>query len=84
MKDFCIALFKKEQEEKAYRRYMADSIRNISENTAKVVVILSQGKADASYIGVSYGDIIGDGAAQRKTVGGAGRILEKLRGGDND
>ena len=35
MKDFCISLFKQEQEEKATKIYYAECLRIISENTAK-------------------------------------------------
>ena len=35
MKDFCISLFKQEQEEKATRIYYAECLRIISENTAR-------------------------------------------------
>lgn len=36
MKDFCISLFKQEQEEKATKIYYAECLRIISENTAKM------------------------------------------------
>ena len=35
MKDFCISLFKQEQEEKATKIYYAECLRIISENTAR-------------------------------------------------
>jgi hypothetical protein len=35
VKDFCISLFKQEQEEKATKIYYAECLRIISENTAK-------------------------------------------------
>lgn len=36
MKDFCISLFKQEQEEKATKIYYAECLRIISENTARI------------------------------------------------
>ena len=35
MKDFCISLFQKEQEEKAERYYIAECLRMLTENTAR-------------------------------------------------
>ena len=50
MKDFCISLFQKEQEEKAVKIYYAECLRIISENTAKAVC--------GSYISAKFADII--------------------------
>lgn len=50
MKDFCIASFKREQEELAYKIYVTDTLKLIAENTAK----FGQG----SYIKARYYDII--------------------------
>ena len=36
VKDFCISLFQKEQEEKAVKIYYAECFRIITENTAKM------------------------------------------------
>ena len=36
MKDFCISLFKQEQEEKATRIYYAECLRMVAENTARI------------------------------------------------
>ena len=35
VKDFCISLFQKEQEEKAERYYIAECLRILTENTAR-------------------------------------------------
>lgn len=35
--DYCIAFIKREEEEKAYNIYIADALKLISENTAKMV-----------------------------------------------
>ena len=50
MKDFCISLFQKEQEDKAVRIYYAECLRIITENTAKM--------GDGSYITAKLADII--------------------------
>ena len=50
MKDFCISLFQKEQEDKAVKIYYAECLRIISENMAKM--------GGGSYITVKLADII--------------------------
>lgn len=50
MKDFCISLFKQEQEEKATKIYYAECLRIISENTAKM--------GGGSYIQAKLADIL--------------------------
>ena len=50
MVNTCIALFKKEQEEKAVKLYYAECLRMISENTAKL--------CGGSYITAKLDDII--------------------------
>lgn len=50
MKDFCISLFQKEQEDKAVRIYYAECLRIITENTAKT--------GGGSYITAKLADII--------------------------
>ena len=50
MKDFCISLFQKEQEDKAVKIYYAECLRIITENTAKM--------GGGSYITAKLADII--------------------------
>ena len=50
MKDFCISLFQKEQEEKAVKIYFSECLRIITENTAKM--------GGGSYITAKFADII--------------------------
>ena len=50
MKDFCISLFQKEQEDKAVKFYYAECLRVITENTAKM--------GGGSYITVKLADVI--------------------------
>lgn len=48
--NFCISLFRKEQEEKAYNNYVTRCLRLIAENSAKL--------SGGSYIKMEYEDII--------------------------
>ena len=50
VKDFCISLFQKEQEDKAVKIYYAECLRIITENTAKI--------GGGSYITVKLDDIL--------------------------
>ena len=50
MKDFCISLFQKEQEDKAVKIYYAECLRIITENTAKI--------GGGAYITVKLADIL--------------------------
>ena len=61
MVDTCIALFKKEQEEKATRIYCAECLRMITENTAK----MSAG--GGGYISVKLTDILNPKPADNRT-----------------
>ena len=60
MKDFCISLFKQEQEEKAYRNYIAECLRVITENTAK--------SGGGSYMQIKYYDIINPKPVDNRTA----------------
>ena len=59
MKDFCISLFQKEQEDKAVKIYYAECLRIISENTAKM--------GGGSYITVKLADIINQKPVDSRT-----------------
>ena len=59
MKDFCISLFQKEQEEKAVRIYYAECLRIITENTAKI--------GGGSYITVKLDDILNPKPVDNRT-----------------
>ena len=59
MKDFCISLFQKEQEDKAVKIYHAECLRIISENTAKM--------CGGSYITVKLADIINPKTVDNRT-----------------
>ena len=57
-KETCISLFKKEQEENAVKIYYSECLRILTENTAKIVMLESGGKVDASYLTIKLHDIL--------------------------
>ena len=59
VKDFCISLFQKEQEDKAVRIYYAECLRIIAENTAKM--------GGGSYITVKLDDILNPKQVENRT-----------------
>lgn len=59
MKDFCISLFQKEQEDKAVKIYYAECLRIITENTAKI--------GGGSYIAVKLADILNPKQVENRT-----------------
>ena len=59
MKDFCISLFQKEQEDKAVKIYYAECLRIIAENTAKM--------GGGSYITAKLLDIINPKSVEKRT-----------------
>ena len=60
MKDFCISLFKQEQEEKATKIYYAECLRIISENTAKT--------GGGSYIQAKLADMLDPKPVDNRTA----------------
>ena len=59
VKDFCISLFQKEQEEKAIKIYYAECLRIITENTAKI--------GGGSYIEIRLHDILNPKPVDNRT-----------------
>ena len=59
VKDFCISLFQKEQEDKAVKIYYAECLRIITENTAKM--------GGGSYITAKLSDIINPKPVEKRT-----------------
>lgn len=68
MKDFCISLFKQEQEEKATKIYYAECLRIISENTAKM--------GGGSYIQAKLADILDPKPVDTRT---ANEIIDGIK-----
>lgn len=77
MVDTCIALFKKEQEEKATKTYIAECLRMITENTAK----MSAG--GGSYISVKLTDILNpkptDNRTSEEVISGIRYKIDKMK-----
>jgi hypothetical protein len=71
VKDFCISLFRKEQEEKAVKLYCAECLRIVGENTAKL--------CEGSYITAKLSDILDPKPTEERTADEViGNIKEKL------
>jgi hypothetical protein len=68
VKDICITLFQKEQEEKAVRIYYGECLRTISENTAKF--------GGGAYIQAKLQDILDPKPVDKRT---AEDIIEGIR-----
>lgn len=72
VKDFCISLFQKEQEERAIKIYYGECLRAISENTAKI--------GGGSYIEIKLHDLLNpkpeDNRTKEEIIEG---IREKLK-----
>ena len=68
VKDFCISLFSKEQEEKIVRIYYGECLRIISENTAKF--------GGGSYVQAKLQDILDPKPVDNRT---ANEIIEGIR-----
>ena len=68
VKDVCISLFQKEQEEKAVKIYYGECLRIITENTAKM--------GGGSYIQASLQDILAPKPVDKRT---AEDIIEGIR-----
>lgn len=65
--EHCISLFKKEQEEKLYRNYVAECLRISTENIAKITTLLTGGKEECKYVGVSFEDMINPKPIKQQT-----------------
>ena len=72
MKDFCISLFQKEQEDKAIKIYYAECLRIITENTAKM--------GGGSSIAAKFADIINPKSVDNRTGEEIAADIIKLAG----
>ena len=66
--DVCIALFKKEQEERAYREYVAECLRITTENTAKIASMIGRGETECKYISVSFDELLHPKPVEQRTA----------------
>lgn len=65
--DVCIVLFKKEQEEKLYKKYVAECARIVTENTARILSTLTHGD-DCKYIGLSFEEMLNPKPIDNRTA----------------
>lgn len=83
MIEYCISLFQKEQEEKLYKNYLAECARITTENTAKLVSLLTKDD-NVKYIGISYSDMITPKQPETRTseevIDAIGKKLQKIGG----
>jgi hypothetical protein len=73
---------RQDQRDMAYRIYVSDALRMISESAAKAVGYLSRGGGEASYLTRRYVDVIGIGSAKAANADpekGRAGILRKLK-----
>ena len=84
MNDICIALFKKEQEEKLYHNYVAECLRITTENTAKIASMISRDETECKYISLSFNDILNPKPVETRTseevIDGIQNKLQKIGG----
>lgn len=84
--EYCISLFKKEQEEKIYKNYVAECARIVTENTAKIASLLSRGETEIHYMSMSFHDIIDPKPVEKRTseevIESIGNKLQQI-GGEN-
>lgn len=66
--DHCIAYFNKEQKEKAYKTYITDTLRLMTENTAK--------QAGGSYIKARYIEIVDPPKEETRT---AEEVIDRIK-----
>lgn len=83
--EYCISLFKKEQEEKLYKNYVAECLRITTENTAKLLSAMTHSE-DCKYISISLDDILNPKPVETRTseevIESIGNKLQQI-GGEN-
>ena len=73
---YAIARYQSQQRELAYRIYVTDCLRITSENTAKAVLALTDGTAEAHIMGVRFADVFENKPVDNRT---ADDIIEGIR-----
>lgn len=84
--EHCISAFLERQKEKACKTYMADCVRLICENVAKIGTIEGRGKVDCKYISARLSDILTPKKKEDKTGNEiVNDILDSIcKGGEKD
>lgn len=67
MIEHCISALLQKRETQAYQHYISECLRITTENTAKCVSWLSRGECDASYITISFSDLLKPKDEMKKT-----------------
>lgn len=85
--EHCISLFQKEQEDRAFRTYITECLRYISENTAKTAAAMIGDGAEVKYISKPFDDILNPKPQDTRTPEEIiAKMKEKIKkiGGDTD
>lgn len=73
---YATARFNQHQRDLAYRIYVTDCLRITSENTAKTVHALTDGKAEVHVMGIRFADVLENKPVDNRT---ADDIIEGIR-----
>ena len=73
---YAIARYQSQQRELAYRIYVTDCLRITTENTAKTVHALTEGKAEVHVMGIRFADVLENKPVDNRT---ADDIIEGIR-----
>ena len=73
---YAITRFNQHQRDLAYRIYVTDCLRITTENTAKTVHALTDGKAEVHVMGIRFADVLDNKPVDNRT---ADDIIEGVR-----
>lgn len=73
---YATARFNQHQRDLAYRIYVTDCLRITTENTAKTVHVLMDGKAEVHVMGIRFADVLENKPVDNRT---ADDIIEGIR-----
>lgn len=73
---YAIARYQSQRRDLAYRIYVTDCLRITTENTAKTVHALTDGKAEARVMGIRFADILENKPVDNRT---ADDIIDGIR-----
>ena len=73
---YAIARYQSQQRDLAYRIYVADCLRIVTENTAKTVHALTDGRAEVHVMGIRFADVLENKPVDNRT---ADDIIEGIR-----
>ena len=73
---YAIARYQSQQRDLAYRIYITDCLRITTENAAKTVHALTDGKAEVHFMGIRFADVLENKPVDNRT---ADDIIEGIR-----